>query len=118
MIVSFAEDFYDVAPAAGAMDRRAREFKAAPAAAAPPAPIAAKPVAEPAKPVFATLDAGAFQASFKVSGRVSVPRDGSPKTFALSATTLVGILSGKANKHDLLGVATGAALGWATSHIR
>ncbi len=88
MIVSFAEDFYDVAPAAGAMDRRAREFKAAPTTAAPPAPVAAKPVAEPAKPVFATLDAGAFQASFKVPGRVSVPRDGSPKTFALSSTTL------------------------------
>jgi uncharacterized protein (TIGR02231 family) len=45
--------------------------------------------------VVATLDAGAFQASFKVPGRVSVPRDGSPKTFALSATTLAPDLSAK-----------------------
>ncbi len=87
MIVSFAEDFYAAAPAGGVSDRRARELKTAPAMAAP-APLAVQPAAEPAKPVFATLDAGAFQASFKVPGRVSVPRDGSPKTFALSSTTL------------------------------
>ncbi len=37
---------------------------------------------------------------------------------AVSATTLVAALSMKATKHDLIGVATGAALGWATSHIR
>lgn len=37
---------------------------------------------------------------------------------AASATTLVAFLSGKATKHDLVGVASGAALGWAVSHIR
>jgi uncharacterized protein (TIGR02231 family) len=36
----------------------------------------------------AVLDAGPYQASFKVPGRVNVPRDGSLKTFALSSTTL------------------------------
>jgi uncharacterized protein (TIGR02231 family) len=43
---------------------------------------------EVAKPLLATLDSGAFQASFKVPGRASVPRDGSAKTFTLSSTTL------------------------------
>ncbi|WP_315831471.1 mucoidy inhibitor MuiA family protein [Bradyrhizobium prioriisuperbiae] len=93
MIVSFADDFYAASRAAGAADRARREFKAAAPAAVPstamaPPPVAKEQAMEPAKPVFATLDAGAFQASFKVPGRVSVPRDGSPKTFALSSTTL------------------------------
>ncbi|MFI5013570.1 MAG: DUF4139 domain-containing protein [Hyphomicrobiales bacterium] len=44
---------------------------------------------------YATLDAGAFQASFKVPGRVSVPRDGSTKTFALSTVTLSPDLSAR-----------------------
>lgn len=91
MIVSFAEDFYAAARAAGAVDKSARLKAAPPAmsmAPAPAAPIAAEPAREAAKPVFATLESGAFQASFKVPGRVSVPRDGSPKTFALSSTTL------------------------------
>jgi uncharacterized protein (TIGR02231 family) len=65
-------------------------------------PVAAAPVLEataapppksgdgvaPAKPVLATLDAGAFQAAFTVPGRVSVPRDGAAKTFALSTATI------------------------------
>ncbi len=37
---------------------------------------------------------------------------------AASATTVVALLRGKANKHDLLGVASGAAVGWACSFIR
>jgi len=37
---------------------------------------------------------------------------------AASATTLVAALSMKATKHDLAGVASGALLGWAVSHIR
>lgn len=92
MIVSFADDFYAASRAAGAMEKSTRLRAAAPSAqadmVAPAAPVPREPAREAAKPVFATLDAGAFQASFKVPGRVSVPRDGSPKTFALSSTTL------------------------------
>ncbi len=49
-----------------------------------------------------------------------LPRDGVGYRFvvAASATTLVGILSGMATKHDLLGVATGAAVGYVASFIR
>jgi uncharacterized protein (TIGR02231 family) len=59
-----------------------------------PAPAPTAPP-EPAKPVLASLDAGPYQASFKVPGRVSVPRDGSPKTFALSSTTLTPDLAAR-----------------------
>lgn len=41
----------------------------------------------PAQPRMAVLDAGPYQASFKVPGRVSVPRDGSQKTFTLSTAS-------------------------------
>ncbi len=37
---------------------------------------------------------------------------------AASATVIVGALRMKANKHDLVGVASGAAVGWAASFIR
>lgn len=37
---------------------------------------------------------------------------------AVSATTLVAILSKKATKHDTIGVLTGAAVGFVTSYIR
>src|SRR6202011_5340463 len=83
--------------AAGAAtpDKDATLRKAVPAPLPAGAPSPATPAAEAAKPVFATLDAGAFQASFKVPGRVSVPRDGSAKTFALSSTTLSPDLSAR-----------------------
>jgi uncharacterized protein (TIGR02231 family) len=93
MIVSFADD-YAARLSGGPRERResdtSKAFRSPPLAAfaPPPAPAGAEPAVLAAKPVFATLDAGAFQASFKVPGRVSVPRDGSPKTFALSSTTL------------------------------
>lgn len=37
---------------------------------------------------------------------------------AMTGTVLVGILSGKATKHDAVGVLTGAAVGYAASFIR
>ncbi|MEW6643589.1 MAG: mucoidy inhibitor MuiA family protein [Pseudomonadota bacterium] len=90
LIVSFDDV---IVPLAGAAQERASQSARLKAVApAAPAPLAedraqaAKP--QPAKPVLATLEAGAFQATFKVPGRVSVPRDGSPKTFALSSTHL------------------------------
>jgi uncharacterized protein (TIGR02231 family) len=90
LIVSF-DEYYPI-PYGGAQPRMGD----ARAKAAPPAPAAA-PMAtresQPARPVLATLEAGAFQASFKVAGKVSVPRDGSPKTFTLSQTTLAPTLT-------------------------
>jgi len=86
LIVSFDDV---VVPLAGGAQERASQ---PPRLKAMPAPTAPAPRAEDqvqaAKPVLATLEAGAFQASFKVPGRVSVPRDGSPKTFTLSETHL------------------------------
>ncbi|MGO4716443.1 mucoidy inhibitor MuiA family protein [Bradyrhizobium sp. 2TAF24] len=92
LIVSF-DDI--VVPLGGSAQERAaaQRLKAAPAPAAP-APRA-EDQAMAAKPVLATLEAGAFQASFKVPGRVSVPRDGSPKTFTLSETHLAPELIGR-----------------------
>jgi len=43
----------------------------------------------------AVLNAGPYQASFNVPGRVNVPRDGSLRTFALSSTTLAPDLSAR-----------------------
>ncbi|MFI5013569.1 MAG: mucoidy inhibitor MuiA family protein [Hyphomicrobiales bacterium] len=90
LIVSFADYFGALGGAVSQPEAGAARSKMAPAAVPMVAPsgVASTPPAEPAKPVLATLDAGAFQASFKVPGRVNVPRDGSPKTFALSSTTL------------------------------
>ncbi|MCW5745412.1 MAG: mucoidy inhibitor MuiA family protein [Alphaproteobacteria bacterium] len=51
--------------------------------AAPPPP----PPREPAQEQQAHLDAGVFQASFTVPGRVTIPADGSPKAFRISAMT-------------------------------
>ncbi len=45
--------------------------------------------------------------------------EGGPRlVVSASATVLVGALRGRANKHDLVGVASGAAVGWAASFIR
>jgi hypothetical protein len=49
------------------------------------ATLAVEPVT--AQSQMAVLDAGPYQASFKVPGRVSVPRDGSQKTFTLSTAS-------------------------------
>jgi uncharacterized protein (TIGR02231 family) len=52
-----------------------------PAAAAAPAQIAASER-------VATLESGAFQATYQVPGRLSVPGDGTPKSFVLSSRTI------------------------------
>jgi uncharacterized protein (TIGR02231 family) len=56
---------------------------AAPAGAPPLEDEAARP--EPAQQQVATLEATAYEATFKVSGTASVPSDGSTKSFALSS---------------------------------
>ena len=63
-----------------------------PQAAPPPAPepvlADAKPVTEVAREQQAQLQGSAFQASFGVPGRVSIPEDGAAKTFRISSTTI------------------------------
>lgn len=56
---------------------------AAPASEPPLEDEAARP--EPAQQQVATLEATAYEATFKVSGTASVPSDGSTKSFALSS---------------------------------
>ena len=96
LIVSFNDAVVEGA-FGGAAQRASVTPKAAPAASVP-APMGVPGVSDAAKlespapvlakPVLATLDAGPFQASFAVPGRVNVPRDGSSKTFALSTATI------------------------------
>ena len=82
-------------------------YAAPPASVAAPAPARAKAraegrtdedlsklaaAAEPAKPAQeqqSVLDAGAFQASFQVPGRISVAADGAPKSFRLGSRAIV-----------------------------
>jgi len=55
---------------------------------------ARKPMEEaPAGEQEAKLDAGAFQASFAVPGRVTIAQDGSPKAFRISSVTAKPVLS-------------------------
>ena len=67
--------------------RRALESAVAPqpAPAAAPAEDDALRQREAFREQAATLDAGAFQATFRVAGLVSAPGDGAPKSFTLSA---------------------------------
>ncbi|SDR04879.1 conserved hypothetical protein [Rhizobiales bacterium GAS113] len=94
LIVSINDpNLYGALYGKGAAERDANVLRKAPASAMAPAPVGAPAsvaaeAREEAKPVLASLDAGAFQASFAVPGRVSVPRDGSAKTFALSSATI------------------------------
>ena len=96
LIVSFNDAV--VEGAFGGVAQRASVTPMAAPAASVPAPMGVPGVSDAAKlespapvlakPVLATLDAGPFQASFAVPGRVNVPRDGSSKTFALSTATI------------------------------
>lgn len=70
----------------------------APSPSAPPPPsepkMADKPdLVEVARETQAQVQGGAFQASFGVPGRVSIPEDGSPKTFRISGATIAPTLS-------------------------
>jgi uncharacterized protein (TIGR02231 family) len=73
----------------GEMRREASQFDQV-ANMAVPAPVAAPaPLQEDkrADEQFATLEAGAYQASFNVAGKVSLAQDGSAKTFGLAKRT-------------------------------
>lgn len=85
-----------------------RQRFAAPAAPAPMAGRAAKaaeaeaeasartvPTARPAEIQTAQVEAGAYQASFQVPGRVSIPQDGSSKTVVLSQSKAEPTLSAR-----------------------
>lgn len=76
---------------------RGRLDEMAKSAPAPSSVMAAAPAPEPVQAVEqeATAEAGAYQASFTVPGRVDVPRDGSAKTLRLSARTLAPVLAVK-----------------------
>lgn len=77
----------------------ARRDRSAPASGAPqpaPPPVMAdaqpkdadKPVTEVAREQQAQIQGSAFQASFGVPGRVSIPEDGAAKTFRISGATV------------------------------
>jgi uncharacterized protein (TIGR02231 family) len=68
------------AKASGAARPMARALNEAAPAAAPPQIAAIERVA--------TLESGAFQATYQVPGRLSVPGDGTPKSFVLSSRTI------------------------------
>jgi uncharacterized protein (TIGR02231 family) len=53
------------------------------------------PPASPAEVQTATVEAGAYQASFQVPGRVSIPQDGSSKTVVLSRGKVEPTLSAR-----------------------
>jgi uncharacterized protein (TIGR02231 family) len=70
----------------------ARKRVEAPMEAAAPA---AAPESAPVEQQVASLDAGAYQANFKIAGRVSVPSDGSAKSFTLSSHVVEPALSAR-----------------------
>ncbi|MBL8588632.1 MAG: mucoidy inhibitor MuiA family protein [Methylobacteriaceae bacterium] len=84
------------APAARARSDLAAGAAAPQEMAAAPVP-AAPPAAKVAQEREATLEAGAFQASFRAPGRMSVPGDGAPKSFRVSTRSLTPDLSVKAS---------------------
>ena len=63
------------------------ENRAADAVAPPPVPAA---------PVLATLDAGAYAASFGVPGAIDLPQDGTVRTFTLATKTVDPVLGARA----------------------
>lgn len=69
---------------------RKRSFEA-PTAPAPAPQEASRPA--PAEQQVASLESGAFQASFKIAGSVGVPSDGSTKSFILSSRRIEPALS-------------------------
>ncbi|MFO1150831.1 MAG: mucoidy inhibitor MuiA family protein [Alsobacter sp.] len=91
---------YEAPVAAAAAENSAGRALSLPAPAAPAMmqdelKDAAKPVRKAAEQV-AQLEAGGYQASFKVPGTVSVPQDGTAKSVALSSRTWEPVLAVKA----------------------
>ncbi|WP_175525689.1 mucoidy inhibitor MuiA family protein [Bosea sp. OK403] len=85
-------------------NRQAKERAAAPAIARAPAPrgfaedATQAPegrVAQPATIAASTIEAGAYQASFQVPGRITVPQDGSSKAVLLSQSKVSPNLSAR-----------------------
>ncbi|AMJ61652.1 mucoidy inhibitor MuiA family protein [Bosea sp. PAMC 26642] len=92
------------ARAAEQMRKQATERAAPPALAGAPAPMsdfapqddrAARPVMQEATLTNATVEAGAYQASFQVPGRVTIPQDGSSKAVVLSQSKVAPALSAR-----------------------
>jgi len=79
-------------------EQRAAKSQALSAAPAPiaPAPDMADAAPKPAEVQTASVSAGAYQASFKVPGRVSVPQDGSSKAVVLTQGKVKPELSARA----------------------
>jgi uncharacterized protein (TIGR02231 family) len=79
------------------MEVRGRLEDKAKSAAAPGSLVAAAPAPEPVQAIEqeAVAEAGAYQASFTVPGRVDVPRDGSTKTLRLGARKIEPTLAVK-----------------------
>jgi uncharacterized protein (TIGR02231 family) len=92
--LALAEPPYAAAASEGRLAKAAPRMRGLDAAAPPPAMAPAAPISEeapkpePLREQAATLDAGAYQATFRVAGLVSAPGDGSPKSFTLSARQL------------------------------
>ncbi|MDR6869200.1 uncharacterized protein (TIGR02231 family) [Bosea sp. BE125] len=83
-------------------NRQAKERAAAPAIARAPAPRGFDAtqsledgVARPATIAASTIEAGAYQASFQVPGRITVPQDGSSKAVLLSQSKVSPNLSAR-----------------------
>jgi uncharacterized protein (TIGR02231 family) len=83
-------------------NRQAKERASAPAIARAPAPRGfgatqslEDGVAQPATIAASTIEAGAYQASFQVPGRITVPQDGSSKAVLLSQSKVSPNLSAR-----------------------
>ncbi len=83
-----------VAPAPMAAARAKAEAEATADALARQSQRAAAP--KPAELQVATIEAGAYQANFKVPGLASIPQDGSPKTVTLSQRKAEATLAARA----------------------
>jgi uncharacterized protein (TIGR02231 family) len=93
--IAFDEEGYDqdAAPAPGVLYRHSLK-RAAPAPARPaaaesaPEPMAPAPPPKAAEERETILNAGAYEASFLVPGRITVPSDGAQKSFRLDSRTV------------------------------
>lgn len=100
MQVMFFEppSIYEARARAADQIRREQTQRMAPAAAPAPKAVSAapEPAAEAATIATATIEASAYQASFQVPGRITVPQDGSSKAVVLSQSKANPALSARA----------------------
>lgn len=84
--------------ARSAPGRQANEFASGTIAAAPPAPASADALREErAKEVEATVEASAYEAQFRIPGRIDVPADGSSRSLRIGSQTIEPTLMVKAS---------------------